>query len=127
MAPPWGALGAIDLNTGNFCGRSHSGNMPGASHLKGMGNTGSDDSRSPGGHHGGCSSLLSGPRSSIRNFTLMTAGRESCCGRRRYSFSGLATPATYMVNGKQYVVITARAGPDQQEALGGVYIAFALP
>jgi quinoprotein glucose dehydrogenase len=41
-------------------------------------------------------------------------------------FSGLATPATYMVNGKQYVAIAASGGKDGVPA-GGVYVAFALP
>ncbi len=47
-------------------------------------------------------------------------------------FSGVATPATYMVNGKQYVVIAA-AGATSMGALrtskqsGGTYVAFALP
>ncbi|MEA2539066.1 MAG: quinoprotein glucose dehydrogenase, partial [Acidobacteriaceae bacterium] len=42
-------------------------------------------------------------------------------------FSGLATPATYMVNGKQYVVIAASGGQTSKKPSGGVYIAFALP
>jgi len=42
-------------------------------------------------------------------------------------FSGLATPATYMVNGKQYVVIAAGGGQSSRKPSGGVYVAFALP
>jgi glucose dehydrogenase len=42
-------------------------------------------------------------------------------------FSGLATPATYMVNGKQYIVIAASGGQTSKKPSGGVYIAFALP
>jgi quinoprotein glucose dehydrogenase len=40
-------------------------------------------------------------------------------------FSGNATPATYSVNGKQYVVIAAGGGKSGA-ASGGVYVAFAL-
>ena len=42
-------------------------------------------------------------------------------------FSGLATPSTYMVNGKQYVVIAAGGGQSSRKPSGGVYVAFALP
>ena len=42
-------------------------------------------------------------------------------------FSGNATPATYEVNGRQFVVIAAGGGYDRRRASGGVYVAFALP
>jgi quinoprotein glucose dehydrogenase len=47
-------------------------------------------------------------------------------------YSGVATPSTYMVNGKQYVVIaagsaTARGSSRSARQSGGAYIAFALP
>jgi quinoprotein glucose dehydrogenase len=40
--------------------------------------------------------------------------------------SGSATPSTYMVNGKQYIVIGAGGGKNGAES-GGIYVAFALP
>jgi quinoprotein glucose dehydrogenase len=42
-------------------------------------------------------------------------------------FAGHATPATYMVNGKQFVVIAAGGGRDPKWPSGGEYVAFALP
>jgi quinoprotein glucose dehydrogenase len=39
---------------------------------------------------------------------------------------GFATPATYMIDGKQYVVIAA-GGVKNGHRPGGKYIAFALP
>jgi quinoprotein glucose dehydrogenase len=42
-------------------------------------------------------------------------------------FSGNATPATYEVQGRQYVVIAAGGGKDPKSPSGGVYVAFALP
>jgi len=42
-------------------------------------------------------------------------------------FSGNATPATYMIDGRQYVVIAAGGGKDPKHPSGGVYVAFALP
>jgi quinoprotein glucose dehydrogenase len=41
-------------------------------------------------------------------------------------FSGTATPSTYLVNGKQYVVISAGGGKSNRPA-GGSIVAFALP
>jgi quinoprotein glucose dehydrogenase len=41
-------------------------------------------------------------------------------------FSGNATPSTYMVNGRQYVVISAGGGKSGRPA-GGSVVAFALP
>jgi quinoprotein glucose dehydrogenase len=40
---------------------------------------------------------------------------------------GYATPATYEVNGKQYVVIAAGGGGRQRTRSSDYYIAFALP
>jgi quinoprotein glucose dehydrogenase len=41
-------------------------------------------------------------------------------------FGGNATPSTYMVDGRQYVVISAGGGKSNRPA-GGSIIAFALP
>jgi len=45
----------------------------------------------------------------------------------RLSFGGFAAPATYAVNGKQYVVIAATGGGKLGGPLGDAYVAFALP
>ena len=42
-------------------------------------------------------------------------------------FAGMATPATYMVDGRQFVVIASSGGRDPNGPVGGAYIAFALP
>jgi glucose dehydrogenase len=41
--------------------------------------------------------------------------------------AAVATPATYMVNGKQYVVVAAGGGKDPKSSSGTVYVALALP
>lgn len=43
------------------------------------------------------------------------------------SISGNATPVTYEVDGRQFVVIAAGGGKDLKAPSGGVYVAFALP
>ena len=40
---------------------------------------------------------------------------------------GYATPSTYMVNGKQYVVVAAGGGGKQGTKSGDEFVAFALP
>ena len=42
-------------------------------------------------------------------------------------FAGNATPVTYEVKGRQFVVIAAGGGKDPKSSSGGVYVAFALP
>jgi len=41
--------------------------------------------------------------------------------------AGNATPATYEVDGRQFVVIAAGGGKDLKSKSGGIYVAFALP
>ena len=42
-------------------------------------------------------------------------------------YAGTATPATYMVEGKQYVVIGTNNARDRKAPQGAAYVAFALP
>ncbi|MGB6726358.1 MAG: PQQ-binding-like beta-propeller repeat protein [Terracidiphilus sp.] len=42
-------------------------------------------------------------------------------------YAGIATPSTYMVHGRQFVVIAASGGRDPKGPVGGQYEAFALP
>ena len=42
-------------------------------------------------------------------------------------FAGNATPITYQVKGRQYVVIAAGGGKDLKSKSGGIYVAFAVP
>ena len=42
-------------------------------------------------------------------------------------FSGVATPSTYMIDGRQYIVIAASNARSPNDPQGGMYVAFALP
>jgi len=42
-------------------------------------------------------------------------------------FAGVATPCTYSIDGRQFVVIAASGGRDPKGPVGGSYVAFALP
>lgn len=62
-----------------------------------------------------------------KKFRAFDKATGSYSGRLYFPLSANATPATYEVNGKQYVVIAAgrRRDPATSRA-GGVYVAFAL-
>ena len=42
-------------------------------------------------------------------------------------YAGTATPSTYMIDGRQYVVIATSGARDPKGPQGAAYIAFALP
>ncbi len=57
---------------------------------------------------------------------------DSANGKELWStelpYAGTATPATYMVNGEQYIVIGASSGRDQKAtAKGAALVAYKLP
>jgi quinoprotein glucose dehydrogenase len=123
-APPWGALSAIDLNTGKYLWKVPFGEYPELV-AKGMGNTGSDNYGGPVVTAGGL--LFIGATVFDQKFHAYDSQTGKLLWETELPFSGLATPATYMVNGKQYVVIAASGGQTSKKPSGGVYIAFALP
>jgi quinoprotein glucose dehydrogenase len=123
-APPWGALSAIDLNTGKYLWKIPFGEYPELV-AKGMGTTGSDNYGGPVVTAGGL--LFIGATVFDQKFHAYDSQTGKLLWETELPFSGLATPATYMVNGKQYVVIAASGGQTSKKPSGGVYIAFALP
>ena len=42
-------------------------------------------------------------------------------------FAGNATPSTYMIDGKQYIVIATSGQRDSKAKQGAAYVVFALP
>ncbi len=124
IVPPWGTLNAIDLKTGKYLWKIPLGEYPELV-AKGMSNTGSEN-------YGGpivtASGLLfiaaTAHDNKIRAFDSHTGKLLWQAG---LPFAGMATPATYMVHGKQYVVIAAGGGKETPKHQGGVYVAFALP
>jgi quinoprotein glucose dehydrogenase len=62
-----------------------------------------------------------------RKFRAFDSGTGKLLWETELPFAGIATPSTYMVGGKQYVVIAASGGRDPKGPVGGMYVAFALP
>jgi quinoprotein glucose dehydrogenase len=123
-APPWGTLSAIDLNTGQYLWKIPFGTYPELV-AKGMANTGSDNYGGPVVTDGGL--LFIGATVFDQKFHAYDKATGKLLWETELPFAGLATPSTYMVNGKQYVVIAAGGGQSSRKPSGGVYVAFALP
>ena len=123
-APPWGTLSAIDMNTGKYLWKIPFGEYPELV-AKGMATTGSDNYGGPVVTAGGL--LFIGATVFDEKFHAYDSQTGKLLWETQLPFAGLATPATYMLNGKQYVVIAASGGQTSKKPSGGVYVAFALP
>jgi quinoprotein glucose dehydrogenase len=122
VAPPWGTLSAIDSNTGKFLWKIPLGEYPELV-AKGMAVTGTENYGGPIVTGGGL--VFIGATifdSKIRAFNSTTG---HLLWQATLPYAGLATPSTYMVDGRQYVVIAAGGGRNEAPS-GGQYIAFAL-
>lgn len=123
IAPPWGTLSAIDLNTGKYVWKIPFGSYPELA-AKGIKNTGSENYGGPVVTAGGL--LFIGATNFDRQMHAFDKATGKLLWQTTLPFSGNATPATYEVNGRQFVVIAA-GGKDPRLPTGGVYVAFALP
>ncbi|HYL85555.1 MAG TPA: pyrroloquinoline quinone-dependent dehydrogenase [Candidatus Angelobacter sp.] len=124
VAPPWGTLNAIDLNTGEYVWKIPLGVYPELA-AKGMTNTGTENYGGPIVTAGGL--VFIGATNFDRKFRAFDKATGELLWEATLPFSGNATPATYSVRGRQYVVIAAGGGKDPRADSGGVYVAFALP
>lgn len=124
IAPPWGTLSAIDLNTGESVWKIPLGEYPELA-AKGMTNTGTENYGGPIVTAGGL--LFIGATNFDKKFRAYDKSTGELLWETTLPFAGNATPATYEVNGRQLVVIAAGGGKDPKSPSGGVYVAFALP
>jgi quinoprotein glucose dehydrogenase len=124
IAPPWGTLNAIDLKTGKYLWRVPLGDYP-ALARRGLRNTGTENYGGPIVTAGGV--LFIGATVYDRKFRAFDTRTGKVLWQTTLPFAGMATPSTYIVNGRQYVVTVASGGRDPKGPVGGSYIAFALP
>jgi glucose dehydrogenase len=124
IAPPWGTLNAIDLNTGEYIWKIPFGEYPELT-AAGLKNTGSENYGGPVVTAGGL--LFIGASNFDRKFRAYNSSTGTLLWETKLPFSGNATPATYSINGRQFVVIAAGGGKDRKSKSGGVYMSFALP
>jgi quinoprotein glucose dehydrogenase len=124
VAPPWGTLNAINLNTGEFVWKIPFGEYPELA-AGGMKNTGTENYGGPVVTAGGL--LFIGATNYDKKFRAFDKSTGELLWETTLPFAGNATPATYQINGRQFVVIAAGGGKDLKSPSGGVYQAFALP
>ena len=124
VAPPWGTLNAIDLNTGKYLWKLPLGEYPELA-AKGLKNTGTENYGGPIVTGGGL--LIIAATDFDRKIRAFNSRTGELLWEAKLPFSGVATPATYMVDGKQYIVIATCGARDPKSPPGAVYVAFALP
>ena len=123
IAPPWGTLNAIDLNTGEFVWKIPLGEYPDLA-AKGQKNTGSENYGGPVVTAGGV--VFIGATNFDKKFHAFDKSTGALLWETTLPFSANTTPAVYEVDGQQFVTIAAGGGKDPKSKSGGVYVAFAL-
>jgi quinoprotein glucose dehydrogenase len=124
VAPPWGTLNAINMNNGEYVWKIPLGEYPELA-AKGQKDTGAENYGGPIVTAGGL--VFIGATNFDRKFRAFDKSSGRLLWETILPFSGNATPATYEVHGRQFVVIAAGGGKDPKSPTGGVYVAFALP
>ena len=120
--PPWGTLSAINLDTGDYAWKVPLGEYPELV-AQGIRNTGTEN-------HGGSivtagGLLFIGASHYVNMFRAFDKITGKVVWQHKLPFAANATPATYEVNGKQYIVVAAGGGRERPSS--GNYVAFALP
>ncbi len=121
IKPPWGTLNAIDIKTGEYLWRVPFGEYPELT-KKGVPTTGTASYGGPLVTKSGLLFIAATKDEKIRAFDKKTG---KIIWEYQLPAGGFATPITYEVDGKQYIVIAAGGARGQKP--GGYYIAFALP
>ena len=120
---PWGTLSAIDLDRGEIRWQAPLGTYP-ELEKRGLGMTGTFNMGGPLVTAGGLVFIAATMDERFRAF-------DTESGEILWEFQmdagGYATPATFAVDGKQYVVIAAGGGGKPETRPGNAYYCFALP
>ncbi len=122
VKPPWGTLNAIDLNRGTIRWQVTLGEFAELTE-KGLPPTGTENYGGPIATSGGLVFIGASKDEKFRAFDKMTG---ELLWETQLPAGGYATPATYAIDGVQYVVIAAGGGKMKTES-GDAYVAFRLP
>jgi quinoprotein glucose dehydrogenase len=122
IRPPWGTLNAIDLNTGEYLWRVPLGEFPELT-ARGIPPTGTENYGGPVITAGGLVFIAATKDEMIRAFDQETG---KVLWQAKLPAGGYATPSTYSVNGRQYLVIACGGGKMGTKS-GDAFVAFKLP
>ena len=122
IRPPWGTLNAIDLNTGEYRWRTTLGEFPELT-ARGIPPTGTENYGGPVVTAGKVLFIAATMDEKLRAFSTETG---EVLWETKLPAAGYATPASYVVDGRQYVVIACGGGKLGTKS-GDSYVAFALP
>jgi quinoprotein glucose dehydrogenase len=122
VKPPWGTLNAIDLNTGEYRWRVPLGEFPELT-ARGIPPTGTENYGGPIVTGGGLLFIAATKDERIRAFDPRSG---ELLWQAKLPAGGYATPATYQVGTRQFVVIACGGGKMGTRS-GDAYVAFALP
>ncbi|MHA8077591.1 outer membrane protein assembly factor BamB family protein [Aquirufa antheringensis] len=121
LSPPWGTLNAIDLNTGKYAWKIPFGDEP-ALAKQGITGTGAENYGGPIVTASGLLIIGAAKDGKLRIYASKTGKLLRTITLPAAAF---ATPSTYAVNGKQFIVI-ACGGTKLGTPKGNKYIAFSL-
>ncbi|HUF61553.1 MAG TPA: pyrroloquinoline quinone-dependent dehydrogenase [Verrucomicrobiales bacterium] len=123
ISPPWGTLNAVDLSKGEILWKAPLGEYP---HLaaRGIRHTGAKNFGGPVLTSTGLVFIAATPDEKIRAFDKYS-GRV--LWEHALPAAGYATPSTYQIAGRQFVVIAAGGGGKLGTRFGESIVAFALP
>ena len=122
IKPPWGTLSAIDLNTGEYRWRIPLGEFAELT-ARGMPITGTEQYGGPIVTAGGLLFIAATQDGKFRAFDKKTG---HVLWETTLPAPGYATPSTFAVGGKQFVVIAAGGGKLGSKS-SDTYVAYALP
>jgi quinoprotein glucose dehydrogenase len=122
IKPPWGTLNAVDLTSGRLLWKVSLGEYPELT-KKGIPVTGTELYGGPLVTKGGLVFIAATRDEKIRAFDKNT-GKQ--VWEAKLPAAGYATPATYAIDGKQFVVIACGGGKIGSKS-GDSYVCFALP
>ncbi len=120
---PWGTLNAVDLNTGKVKWRVPLGTYP-KLEARGEPPTGTFNIGGPVVTKGG---LVFIGAAMDERFHAYDKDTGALLWEQQMQFGGYATPATYEVDGRQYIVIAAGGGGKPGTKAGDMFYCFALP
>ena len=123
FVPPWGTLNALNLDTGEYMWQIPFGEFPELA-AQGLKNTGTENYGGGVVTAGGL--LFIGATVQDKKFHAYDKLTGELLWETVLPAAGSATPATYEIEGRQYVVIAAGGGKFGTPS-GGSYVAFALP